>query len=101
MTEALRKKITTYIEWLKQQTNSNGYLDSHYVSQLEAFETVLGWMDEIPPEPDQLPAWAIDAIEKEISGLWEEYANTGITRLDACARNLEWVLSLRKPEEKE
>ena len=52
-------------------------------------------------EPGELPQWAIDAIEKEIFGLWEEYAKTGITRLDACARKLEWVLSLRKTEEKE
>lgn len=50
-------------------------------------------------ESGELPQWAIDAIEKEIFGLWEEYAKTGITRLDACARKLEWVLSLRNPEE--
>ena len=51
-------------------------------------------------EPDTLPSWAIEAIENEIFELWEEYAKTGIIRLDACARKLEWVLALRKPEEK-
>lgn len=52
-------------------------------------------------EPDIFPQWAIEAIDKEISSLWEEYAKTGITRLDACARKLEWVLSLLKPENSE
>lgn len=56
---------------------------------------------ELQKEPSTIPQWAIDAIEKEIFGLWEEYAKTGITRLDACARKLEWVLSLRKPEDTE
>lgn len=52
-------------------------------------------------ESDRLPQWAIDAIQKEISVLWAEYAKTGMIRLDACARKLEWVISLRKPEETE
>lgn len=47
-------------------------------------------------DPVELPEWAKVAIEKEIFRLWAEYAKTGIPRLDACARKLEWVLTLRR-----
>ena len=74
------------------------YCEKHFDDSFEG-NSIPDWCEL--PKADTLPSWAIDAIEKEISGLWEEYAKTGMIRFDACARKLEWVLSLRKPEEKE
>ena len=48
-------------------------------------------------ESDTLPAWAIDAIDERIS---QEH-RIGIYGYQHAVRQLEWVLSLRKPEEKE
>ena len=48
-------------------------------------------------ESDTLPQWTIDAIEKEIKAYLEQGKYGGWHYTHA----LEWVLSLRKPEETE
>ena len=57
-------------------------------------------------EPDTLPQWAIEAIEQGIEyAIVNANANQNYpvkhARYFALCESLEWVLSLRKPEDKE
>lgn len=68
-------------------------------------EATAAW--NIRHEPEDLPEWAIEAIEKEIENLWNKHSTKtpgihaeAMHRLRYEADKLRWVLSLRKPEEK-
>ena len=59
---------------------------------------------ELQKEPDTLPQWAIDAINERIDAIvgmrfGGRYAYQKTLKRDAAVETMEWVLTLRKPEE--
>lgn len=47
ISDELRLKIEEYINWINAHRDDSGYLNPLYGSQIEAFEIVLDWIDEL------------------------------------------------------
>lgn len=64
-------------------------------------EAKAAWNNRV--EPDTLPSWAIEAINTKLQSLHSKVVEPDILNSYEIGgfQSLKWVLSLRKPEEKE